>query len=126
MIRVRRKGHARRGYVKDVKPGVGVKIRRIKPAYVDGATFLARDRGKRGRTPKADQWYPKGEGAELGWRKAQPIYLRRQKLLVAARKLGARNAWYKIHGLANVTADKETKKLARADAAWLSARFKKK
>lgn len=125
MLRISRKGHHRKSYIKDTKKGLGIKLKRIPPAFVDRTTYFARDTGARGRTPKAKRWSPDVKG-ELGWRKDMPVVTRRALLLGVVRREGLKTAVGRINWLANITADRETKVLARADQRWLSAKFKKK
>jgi len=49
-LMVRRKAHRRKSYIKDVKRGKGVKLKRIPATRVKGATFTIRDIGARGRS----------------------------------------------------------------------------
>jgi len=64
LITVKKKGYVRKGYVR--KDGVRVKATKVKPSV-----FKVKDRGQKGRTPEAGQWYaPK---VHMGWRKAQPM-----------------------------------------------------
>jgi len=51
-LTVHRKGYKRKSYVKDVKRGKGVKLKRIPAAYVKPATFKITDIGARGRGKK--------------------------------------------------------------------------
>lgn len=96
MLTVRRRGYTR-------KDGT----------WVEATTYKVKDRGKKGRTPKGKRWYePK---TEMGWEKKQPSAKRRRLALRAhgGDKLAAARA---LQALANVTTDKPTERLARADA----------
>ena len=74
LITVKKKGYVRKGYVR--KDGVRVKATKVKPSV-----FKVKDRGQKGRTPEAGQWYaPK---VHMGWRKAQPMETRRRLALKA-------------------------------------------
>jgi hypothetical protein len=126
MLRIKRKGHHRKGYSKDVRPGVGIKIRRIAPTQVEGSTFLAKDRGHRGRTPKTKRWTTGVENIKSGWRKEQPAVTRRMLLAGIVQNKGLRAAVGEMNWLANVNPDRITKILAKSDSKWLSAKFKKK
>ena len=114
-IRVHRKGYHRKGYTR--KGGI-----RVKPAYVPPTSYLVRDRGKAGRTPKSKQWFnPK---THTGWSKYQKQLTRIKHL----KKGGVSNltAARRAMALSNVTTDPTTKRLARSDALLLYARHRKK
>jgi len=76
-------------------------------------TFLTEDKGKPGKTPEQEQWFE--PGVETGWEKDQPESERRAKVLSAHKgdELASARA---MQALSNVTTDRETKRLARADA----------
>jgi len=48
-LTVTRKGHIRKAHVKDVKPGRGVKKKRIKATRVKSSRYKIADKGKKGR-----------------------------------------------------------------------------
>lgn len=122
MLTVRRRGYVRKAHTRDVLPGRGVKRRRIPATRVKAATFKTPDKGRLGRTPKAERWFPKAQ-LRSGWKKGQSAAVRRRLLLGLARKKGVRSAWNEMQGLANVTADRVTKVRARSDAKWLMRRM---
>jgi len=78
-------------------------------------TFLTEDKGKPGKTPKSEQWFK--PGVHTGWEKDQPESERRVKVLNAhgGNELASARA---MQALANVTTDRETKRLAREDARY--------
>lgn len=110
-IRVKRKGYRR-------KDGT----------YVHPTTYLTKDKGATGKTPKAEQWYePK---KHTGWRKAQSPSVRRRKILNATDKRLSLHSRYVQAGrmaqsLANVSTDRATKEKARADAIYFFRKAKK-
>lgn len=114
-LTVRRKPYSRGPYTR--KGGV-----HVSGADVLGSTFKVKDRGKPGRTPKAQRFYD--PQVHMGWHKGDSLRGRRVKalrahdgdLLATARALQA---------LANVTTDGATKRAARADAKYFFARHKK-
>lgn len=125
-IRIKRKAYKRKGYVRDVKSGTGVRKRRIKPTKVRATSYMAKDTGKPGRTPKAKRWYKPTR--KLGWDKDMPQE-KRLRVAVTSRpkdwSLSKRNlsAFRALNALANVTTDKETEQRARKDAAVLRRRL---
>jgi len=121
---IRRKGHHRRSHIKDVKPGPGVRRKRVKKSYVDRTTYKSKDTGKLGRTPKSKRWYPNrskfrgklGEGyVNL------PAKRRRAKLrkLDKKRSVKSQDLWYHMGGLRNVSTSKKAKKAFDADQRWV-------
>ena len=76
-------------------------------------TFLTKDKGKPGKTPKGERWFE--PGIETGWEKDQPESERRAKILDAHKgdELASARA---MQALSNVTTDRKTKRLTRADA----------
>jgi hypothetical protein len=93
-----------------------------------GYTYLRRDVGKPGKTPKSKQWFnPKSTLG--GWSKSQKASTRRRLALASTPKnwsLRRRvlQAARKLQALANVTADKATKQKAQADADYFWKRLK--
>lgn len=77
--------------------------------------FKAKDKGKPGKTPEEEKWYE--PGVETGWEKDMPEERRREMMLKAHKgdELAAARA---MQALANVTTDRETKKVARGDALY--------
>ena len=123
MRKLRIKGYKRKSFVKDVKPGLGVKRKRIKATNVRG--HLRPDKGKPGRTPKSERWFkPK---RSLNWTKNEPQRVRLRKAIASrpqksmdAKELSALRA---LNALANVTTDKKTERLAREDVRALRRRL---
>ena len=111
-IKVTRKGYIRKAYVR--KDGTKVKSSKV-PAY----TFMVRDRGKPGRTPKSEQFY--NPQVKMGWKKSQPAGTRRAKALRShgGDTLSTARA---LQALANVTTDSRTAELAGADARYFFRR----
>jgi hypothetical protein len=77
------------------------------------------DTGAKGKTPKNKRWFP--EGVDIGrWKKTKSDGARRiilADLLDDGRTCGS--VLRDVNALANVTADKETKRKLRADYKWL-------
>ncbi len=113
-LRITRKAHKRKSYVKDVIPGKGVKRKRIPKTIVKKSTFLTKDRGKLGLTPKAQRWF-KPVGTLSGWEKTQSTSERRRKAARGRTDLSSARA---LNQLANVTSDRATERVARADAKY--------
>jgi len=89
-------------------------IRRAgKKIKVKATSFFIKDRGEPGRTPRRKRWFK--PSIETGWSKDLPMNARRAKTLRAHKgdKLATARS---LNALANVTTDKRTKQLARADA----------
>jgi len=82
---------------------------------VKATSFFVKDRGKPGRTPKRKRWFR--PSIETGWSKDLPMNLRRARTLRAHKqdKLATARS---LNALANVTTDKRTERLARADAKY--------
>lgn len=128
---------------RDPRTGRKKIIRRKKKSWM----MRIPDRGKRGRTPPAQQWFQPDVRYDVsslgGWKKTQAESTRRQKLKEAhtirmrqdkkyARKvraeadrrdtstgaIGARITFHHLIGLANVTTDRETERKLRKDADW--------
>jgi len=84
-------------------------------SMVKATTFKIRDRGKKGRTPKSEQFFhPK---THTGWKKGMALSTRRGKVLKAHGNsfLAAARS---MQLLANVTNDAATRHAARADALY--------
>jgi len=89
---------------------------------VTRGSYLAPDKGTKGRTPRSQQWF--SPGVHTGWEKGLPAAERRELVLdafggdylTAARSKQA---------LANVTKDKETKKAAQSDASYFFRMYRK-
>lgn len=98
-------------------------IRRAgKKIKVKATSFFVRDRGKPGRTPRRKRWFK--PSIETGWSKELPMNVRRAKTLKAHK--GDRLATARsLNALANVTTDKRTEQLARADARYFFGEYAK-
>ena len=81
---------------------------RVKPT-----TFLAKDRGEPGRTPKAERWFE--PSVRTGWQKDMPM-AKRRRLVKSAHKGDLLASARSMQALANVTTDRETRVKAQADA----------
>ena len=87
-----------------------------------GYSYLRKDTGKKGRTPKSRRWYK--PTVEMGWEKDMPVGERRElaldahggDLLATARSLQA---------LSNVTTDSSTKQKAGVDAKFFFGEYRK-
>lgn len=117
-IRVKRKGYWRKAYTR--KDGV-----KVKRSWVPATTFMVKDVGAPGRTPKAKRW-AKFE-TETGWKKTQKPATRRRKVLAATDKRMSLHDRYVSAGrmmnqLSNVTTDRPTERKARADANYFFRR----
>lgn len=78
------------------------------------------DTGAKGKTSKGDRWFP--EGVDIGnWAKRKSTGQRRAILkdLLDGRPCGS--VLQDVKAVANVTADKETKRKLRSDYKWLRA-----
>jgi len=85
-------------------------------------SYLKKDTGKKGRTPKKKRWYkPKHK---TGWKKEMAARERRIKVLKSLKKnyLGAAR---EMQALANVTVDPETKTKALRDARYFFEHYDK-
>ena len=86
---------------------------------VKGTSYYTKDKGKPGKTPAGEKWYE--HTVEMNWHKDQPADVRRANALKAHKgdELATARA---LQALANVTADPETGKLAKADADYFFAK----
>lgn len=114
-LRVHRKSYIRKAYTR--KDGT-----RVRASRVGGSTFRVKDRGKRGRTPKSQQWYH--PQVETGWKKDMPMSTRRSKAL-RAHKGDALATARGLQALANTTTDQATKRSAHSDAQYFYAQHRK-
>lgn len=89
---------------------------------VKAATFKIKDRGARGRTPKAKWWYE--PSVETGWRKEMAQSTRINKV-VQAHKGDLLASARALQALSNVTTDSETRRKSKADANILFKRYKR-
>jgi hypothetical protein len=86
---------------------------RVEPACVP-------DKGAPGKTPASGKILPKPEpGGTGGWSKDLPDPQRRGVLRKLSEREGCGTAIKKMTLLRNITTDAETKRKAKADAAWL-------
>jgi hypothetical protein len=111
MIRVHR-----RGFVKDVKAGPGVRLKRIAPA-----NYLTPDKGEPGRTPLRKQTIRLDPESHSGFRKEFSVA---KNAAIVQRKSGLRSGISQMNALANISADKETAQKARQVQKVLSARLR--
>ena len=86
-------------------------------------TFLTKDKGKPGRTPKEKRWFE--PGVKMGWRKDDPMAKRSNKAL-SAHGGDALATGRALQALANVTTDRDTKQKAKADADYFFRMHKKR
>lgn len=114
-LRVRRKAYTRKAYTR--KDGTHVKASRV-----GSSTFSVKDRGKRGRTPKSQQWYE--PSVKMGWEKSQSADTRR-RLAMKAHKGNRLSTARALGALANVTTDSATKRAAQADAKYFYEQHRK-
>jgi hypothetical protein len=105
-IRVERKRHRRRAYLRE--DGV-----RVKSAMVEPSSFTTEDKGQPGKTPKEGRWFE--PQVETGWRKDEVESIRRVKVLDAHKgeELASARA---MQALSNVSTDRETTRKAKSDA----------
>lgn len=113
-LRVSVRGYRRKGYRR--------KGAYVDPSYVDPHTKLVPDRGKPGRTPKAERWF-KPKGTLGGWDKDQSASERRRR---AARGRSDLSSGRALQALANVTTDRETKSVAKQDADYFFKKVKRR
>jgi len=90
--------------------------------HVKGTTFKTPDKGKKGRTPKKDQWYR--PSVHTGWSKDDKPVTRRRKVLVS-HKGDLLAAGRSMQALSNISTDKTTARLAGQDARYFFNRLKK-
>lgn len=80
------------------------------------------DTGARGKTPKSKRWFPEGVVHDIGpWEKKKSKGQRRTILKNLLNERPCGSVLRDVNAVANVTADKETKKKLRADYKWLRA-----
>jgi len=105
--------------VRRIRVDVGPFYRKGKK--IDGYSYLRKDTGAPGRTPKSKWWFkPK---RKTGWSKDETRSVRRARLIAATDKRMTMRARYVQAGrmaqqLANVTTDKDTERRARSDAMY--------
>jgi len=88
---------------------------------VKGTTYLTKDKGKPGKTPKSQKWYE--HNVEMNWHKDESVEVRRVNALNAHNgdELATARA---LQAVANVTTDSETATLAKSDAEYFFSRHK--
>jgi hypothetical protein len=112
---IHRKGYTRKAYTR--KGGAHVKA-----SSVGGSSFNVTDRGKKGRTPKSEQFFhPK---VHSGWSKTQSATYRR-RLALKAHKNNPLSTARALGALANVSTDKTTARLAKADSMYFYGKNRK-
>ena len=93
-LTVRRKGHKRKSYMKDVKRGKGVKMKRIPATRVKPSKpFKIRDVGTVGRGRKIIKIKRKGALRRLGYSIKKSASARRRILNKAVKRYGKANVW---------------------------------
>lgn len=88
---------------------------------VKATTYFTQDKGKPGKTPESQKFFhPK---VVMNWHKDEPPETRRTNALKAHNddRLAAGRA---LQELANVTTDRETSRLAKADADYFFSKLK--
>ena len=120
-LTVRRKGHRRKSYVKDVKKGRGVRLKRIPATFVKPATFKIKDIGAVGRGKKVVKITRRGALKRLGYSTKTSPQVRREALRKADRKFGSQTLFRMLQ--AQVVLRKRIQPRARkvfeADRNWV-------
>lgn len=107
------------------------KLRVTRKAYirkdgtrVKGTTFKIKDRGAKGRTPKAERWYE--PGVETGWKADMPM-AKRRRLALRAHKGDELATARSLLALSNVQKriNPVVSRKARSDADYFFARHKR-
>jgi len=122
-IIVRRKGYHRRGFHIHRN---GKRIY-ISPTYIKPTTYKAKDRGKRGKTPKSKRWFHPKRKLKVGnreWKASHKAAYRRCVLSALVKKRGYATVVRELNALRNVTTDAKTKQAATADMKWLKKKYK--
>jgi len=124
MVKIKIQGYKRKGFIKDVKKGSGIRMKYISPTKVRG--HMRKDTGKPGKTREEDKWFEPGR--HTGWSKDEPQKKRINTIMLSQSKsLTPHNrtlrAFRQLNSLANVTTDKSTEIEARKDAAILRRRL---
>ena len=70
------------------------------------------------------KWY-KARGTLYGWSKRKSALSRHRALRKSVKREGYATTTRKLIGLANVTRDRYTERIARADARWLRSQYRK-
>ncbi len=113
------KGYRRSGFRKDLIPGPKVKIGYIKPTKVEG--HFRKDTGKIGKTPKSKQWFTPSPDTLHGWEKGMSSEKRRRLAAIGREPLSSARA---LQQLSNLSADRETQKVAKTDAEYFFRRHR--
>lgn len=120
-LTVRRKAHRRKSFIKDVKRGKGVRLKRIPATRVKSATFKIRDIGTVGRGRKVIPKLKKGLLKKLGYSTKLPARQRRIALRRADRRFGTPRLFRMLQ--AQVVLRKriqpKIKKIFEADRNWV-------
>lgn len=108
MIRVHRRGYVR-------SDGT-----RVKPA-----TFLMKDRGRRGRTPESEKLpFRLRPGFLHGWKKSQSSGTRHRILANLIRRDGYATISRRLTALKNVSPDPGTDRAVNADLNWMRQKYR--
>ena len=85
-------------------------------------SYKTKDKGKPGKTPEKERWF--SPVTETNWHKTDSVAIRRRNALKAhgGDKLATARA---LQALSNVTTDKTTKRLSRADARYFFDLYRK-
>lgn len=120
-LRVTRRPHMRKGFVQ-IRRGRTIQV---SPSRVRGSTFLARDRGKRGRGPKVIPPLRKGTLGGPGFFD-QPDAERRAALRKVASKIGERKVVGKLRAVQvlNKRTNPSLSAKAKADARFVAGSFR--
>ena len=81
------------------------------------------DKGAPGRTPPEKRWF-KPKGTLQGWGKDIPLKSRRRILTHMVRTQSYATVVRKLNALRNVSTDRETDKVAKADMKWLHSKYR--
>ena len=120
MLRIDRKGHARKSFMKRQNGKiVGIRGTQVKPTV-----YLARDRGKKGRTPKSKQWFNNKEKQVVieGYHVDESTAKREAAIRKADAKsnISSANVYHKLLGVSNLQQKTNPKasKIMKRDAEW--------
>ena len=103
-LRVSRKGHKRKSYVKDVKRGKGVRLKRIKKTRVKKAKYTIRDLGAVGRGKKVIPVTGKTSLTKYGYSTNKSKAERMKALAKADKKYGSRSVYAKLRAMETMRA----------------------
>lgn len=102
--------------------------RKIRVTQIRGGkkiSFLTKDKGKVGKTPKAQRWNGDVLETKTGWRKDMPM-VKRRSLVLKAHGNDYLASGRAMQALANLSADKETSRKAGADAKYFFREYAKR